>query len=77
MNVALQVALNQQMARYPGVSSPAQEPAKIYAGIYNKQLLTKEGKVITGTKEAWRDYFKYAKLVEITTEITGQARING
>ena len=82
MNVALNVALQQQHDRYAaqvgGYSNPdSPEPKRLYAGVYNKELLTKNGKIIVCTKDSWQSYFKYAKLVLVPSECKGYAIING
>lgn len=82
MNVALNVALQQQHDRYAAqsraggyVSSLDPEPEQLYLGVYQKQACTKNGKIIVGTREAWRRYFKYAKLVAVPHECKGYAFI--
>lgn len=79
MNVALNVALQQQHDRYAaqacgsGGGSSYNDPLKkqLYAGIYEKQLISKGGKIILGTREAWKHYFKYAKLVAAPADFEG------
>jgi hypothetical protein len=80
MNVALNVALQQQHNRYAaqnraGSYAESSEPEQLYLGVYQKQACTKNGKIIVGTWEAWRRYFKYAKLVAVPHECKGYAFI--